>query len=275
MASLFLNGCYTTKSTPLPEPAVTQGLAGAETKLDTLTDTRISRTAASIVVARETAESLPQSPESSVVKGELDVAKSMVGEPTKPDLDYARARASLVMKADPNSKASYEKSVANAISLKQMISDANSKYETEKAKKQAEFESKLREKEIEISRQKMELEQASVAKMSERWGMIGTGMFAIGLILVALSPLASLKRLGFFFIAGGLVAGSVPFISNESWFKYAIGGTIGLVVLTVIVYSIWSNKNKSKCEVDKSNNDINLNVESEFKSNDSSANPPN
>lgn len=253
-AILFIVGCTTTTS--LPEPASTQGLAGAENKLDQLTDKRISRVAAAVTVASEKADGLPDGNEKTVIKGELGVAKAMVGEPTPEDFAYAKKRAS------EYSKENYIKAVATSESLRKAIDEANSKYEQEKAKKQAEYESKLAEKELEIKARKQELEQERIARNHERFLMAGGGAIFIGILLSVFAPLTKLKQLGLALIAFGTIATLVPFVADEAWFKYAVGGVIGLVVISGLVSFIISNR---KNKVDNCTND----------EDDSSASTPN
>lgn len=232
-----VSGC--SQTVQIPEPATTQGLAGAETKLDQLTDKRISRVAAAVTVASEKADGLPDSNEKTVIKGELGVAKAMVGEPSPEDFAYAKKRAS------EYSQENYIKAVATSEALRKAINEANSKYEQEKAKKQAEYESKIAAKELEIKARKQELEQERIARSNERFLMAGGGAIALGILLSIFAPLGKLKQLGLALIAFGTIATLVPFVADEPWFKYAIGGTIGLVVLSGLIAFIISNrKNK-------------------------------
>jgi len=234
MVSAML-GCKTTSS-PLPEPAITQGLAGAETKLDQLTDRRISRVAAAVTVASEKANGLPDSNEKTVITGERGVAKAMVGEPTPEDFAYAKKRAS------EYSQENYIKAVATSEALRKAIDGANSKYEQEKAKKQAEYESKIAEKELEIKARKQELEQQRIQSNNEKILMAGGAAIVFGILLSVFAPLSKLKQLGIALIAFGTIAAMIPFIADEPWFKYAIGGAVGVVVLSGIISFIISNK---------------------------------
>jgi hypothetical protein len=240
-------GCKTSTAVPLPQPATNQELSGAENKLDHLTDKRISRVAAAVGVASETAESLPDSNEKTVIKGELGVAKAMVGQPSPEDFAYAKKRAS------EYSQENYIKEVATSEALRKAINEANSKYEQEKAKKQAEYESKIAEKELEIKSRKQELEQERIARKqemeqerlhhnNERILLAGGAAIALGLLLSIFAPIGKLKQLGMVLVGFGTVAAMIPFIADETWFKYAIGGSLGIIVLSGIISFIISNK---------------------------------
>jgi hypothetical protein len=258
--AMVLTGCSlmggnSTKSGPLPEQATTVGLQGAEDKLDSLTDKRISRVAASVVLAENAvSKSEPDKSDIAVAKSELKIARAMTGEPTKADLDYANARAQKMLAGSPDDA---QKIVAQGIitaeALRKEIESANSRYEQEKARKQADFEAKLKEKEIEIQKRKMELEQERIANDMERWTWVGIGMFTVGMLLTFLAPFPMLKKAGMALTLTGIICGSFPVIGNEPWFKYAIGGTIGLIVIAMLVQMFFF---KPKCEVDKSSVDI-------------------
>lgn len=245
-----LVGCKTSTTVQIPEPATNQSLSGAENKLDNLTNNRISRVAAAVGVASETAENLPESNEKTVIKGELGVAKAMVGQPSPEDFAYAKKRAS------EYSQENYIKEVATSEALRKAINEANSKYEQEKAKKQAEYESKITAKELEIKARKQELEQERIARKqeleqerlhhnNERILLAGGAAIALGLLLSIFAPIGKLKQLGMVLVGFGTVAAMVPFIVDEPWFKYAIGGSVGFIVLSGIISFIISNrKNK-------------------------------
>ena len=102
---------------------------------------------------------------------------------------------------------------------------------------QAEFNAKLAEKDLEIKSKKMELEQQRIAKMEERYTWVGIGLITTGILLGILAPLPVLKKGGFAMVVAGIIVSSFPFIGNEPWFKYAIGGLVGLIVLVGIIMS--------------------------------------
>lgn len=255
---LFLTGCslWGGKSEePLPSPATNNNLAGAEANLDNLTDKRMSRVAASVVVAESAvSKETPNKADLAVAKSELKIARTMTGEPKQQDLAYAKERSNKIStSADDLVEKILNENVARAEALKKEIDAANSKYEQEKAKKQAEFDAKLKEKEIEIKKRQMELEQERLAKESERWTWAGIGMFTIGMLLSFLAPMPILKKAGMAFTLTGLICGSFPIVGNEPWFKYAVGGAIGLLVIGLLLKMFVF---KPKCEVDSHTKDI-------------------
>lgn len=256
---MILTGCSIlgrgeSNSGPLPEQATTVGLQGAENNLDRLTDKRISRVAASVVVAENAvSKEDPNKSDIAIAKSELKIARAMTGEPSKVDLDYANARAEKLISSSPeDAKKIIAQGIITAEMLKKEIENANNKYEQEKAKKQAEYDAKLKEKEIEIKKRQMELEQERIAKEMERWTWAGIGMFTIGMLLTLIAPLPILKKAGIAFTLTGIICGSFPIVGNEPWFKYAIGGIIGVMAIFMIIQMLLS---KSKCEVDKSSMD--------------------
>lgn len=248
---MIFAGCRTSGSNePLPEPATNVSLSGAESTLDRLTDKRISRVAASVVVAEgAVSKDEPSKSDLAVAKSELMIARKMTGEPTKADLDYANARAEKVLAGSQEDvKKVIAQGIINAENLKKEIELANSKYEQEKAKKQAEYDSKLKEKELEAKNRQMELEQERISKQMERWTWAGIGMFTIGMMLTFLAPFPLLKKAGIALVLTGIVCGSFPLIGNEPWFKYSIAGLIGVVAIGVLVKTLFI---KDKCEVDR------------------------
>lgn len=255
---LFLTGCSLwggNSEEPLPPPATNNNLAGAEANLDNLTDKRMSRVAASVVVAESAvSKETPNKADLAVAKSELKIARTMTGEPKQQDLAYAKERSNKIStSADDLVEKILNENVARAEALKKEIDAANNKYEQEKAKKQAEFDAKLKEKEIEIKKRQMELEQERLAKESERWTWAGIGMFTIGMLLSFLAPIPTLKKAGMALTLTGLICGSFPIVGNEPWFKYAVGGAIGLLVIGLLLKMFVF---KPKCEVDSHTKDI-------------------
>lgn len=227
LASFLMTGCSLWSDDTLP-PRPDNGLAGAEGHLDKLTEKRLSRVSAAITVAADEDEAKSNS----VIKGELEVAKSMIGEPLKADLEWAKARA------DKDSPEYYAAQVKDSDALLQSIRDANKKYEEEKAKQEAEYKSQLAAKEL-------ELKALQESKDAEKWTWTGIGLFAFGLSIAFLAPSARMKLAGGGLVIGGIIASSVPTIIKQPWFNYAIGGTVVFVGLAGVGYLIW-NARKSK-----------------------------
>lgn len=268
--TMILTGCSlwsgdSSSSGPLPAPATNESLSGAESNLDKLTDKRMSRVAASVLIAESAVtKAEPSKADLAVAKSELKIARAMTGEPSSQDLAYAKDRSNKIStSADDLVEKILNENVARAESLKKEIDSANSKYEQEKAKKQAEFDAKLKEKEIEIKKRQMELEQERIARDMQMWTMAGIGMFAVGLLLSIMAPLPILKKLGMALVLTGITCGSFPIIGNEPWFKYAIGGGIAVMVIGVMVRTFFF---KPKCEVD--NKSLDKGLDSSKQSND-------
>lgn len=255
-ATMIFAGCLPSKtgSGPIPEPATNASLSGAESNLDRLTDKRISRVAASVTVAEvAVSKEEPTKGDLAIAKSELKIARAMTGEPSKADLDYANARAEKILSSSPEeAKQLVAQGIITAENLRKEIDAANSRYEQEKAKKQAEFDAKLKEKELELKNRQMELEQERLAKDMQKWTMAGIGMFSIGILLTILAPLPILKKLGMALTLAGIMCGSFPIIGNEPWFKYAIGGTIGVLAIGIMIKMFLL---KPKCEVDNVSKD--------------------
>lgn len=253
---MIVAGCQRNGSSdPIPEPATNTSLSGAESNLDRLTDKRISRVAASVVVA-ETAVSKddPNKSDLAVAKSELRIARAMTGEPTKADLDYANARAEKMLASSPDdAKKIIAQGIITAETLKKEIETANTRYEQEKAKKQAEYESKLKEKDAEIASRKMELEQERIAKREERFTWAGIGLMTLGILVAFAVPSTIAKKLGIGLTLAGVTIGVIPFIGNEPWFKWVV---IGVVVSVVIAGLVKFFLLKPKCEVDNQSKDI-------------------
>ena len=264
-ASVFITGCPSTSK--IPEPATNDGLSSAESTLDHLTDKRISRVAASVVVAEQAVNKIEpnNTPEVSIAKGELQIARAMTGEPTKSDLEYATKRAEVLangLSRDDVKKVLAE-NIARSEALRNEINSANQRYEQEKAKKQAEYEAKLKEKDAEIANRKMELEQERIAKREERFTWAGIGLMTLGILVIFAVPSTVAKKLGIGLTLAGVSIGVIPFIGNEPWFKWVV---IGVVASAVIAGLVKFFLFKPKCEVDTPSKDISS--DSEQKSDD-------
>lgn len=252
---MIFAGCRTSGSSdPIPEPATNASLSGAESNLDRLTDKRISRVAASVVVAEgAVSKTEPSKSDLAVAKSELSIARAMTGEPTKADLDYASARAEKMLASSPDdAKKIIAQGIVTAENLKKEIETANNRYEQEKAKKQAEYEARLKEKDAEIASRKMELEQERIAKREERFTWAGIGLMTLGIIVAFAVPSTIAKKVGIGLTLAGVTIGVIPFIGNEPWFKWVV---IGVVASAVIAGLIKFFLMKPKCEVDSQSKD--------------------
>lgn len=210
---LTLSGCcWWSEDAPLPEPATDRALSGAESNLDRLTDKRDSRVASAVVTAKGISTE-------DAVKAELEVAEAMLPTPTAADLAFARDRAA---KGDDKF---YADQVAVSRQLAASIIEANRRYEAEKTRKQAEYESRLKEKE-------MALAAEQEARQADKWTYAGIALTALGLLAAFLTP-AKLAGLGV--AASGIVVGAFPLLSKQPWFLPAIGAAATLGILAALI----------------------------------------
>ena len=240
LLTLLLLGCSTTEKkplTPLPEPATTAGLAGAEKELDKATAERISKVSASVGMSYVLAQKNPASLTNDVLLSELKLAKTLTGKAEEVDWVTVKKRVEAALGGGDLSKL-YEKEQAEASALRTKLKDADAKYEAEKAKKQAEFDAKLLEREQEIKREKelraLEAEEARKDKFMWLGGLlclIATGMFIFGSKKVAIE----------IFIAGVSIA-SIGQIWGSPYFPYAIGVMLLLVVVKAVQLLFFSKQ---------------------------------
>jgi hypothetical protein len=238
LMAFFLSGCWS-RSSKIPEPATTNSLSGAEGSLDKLTDKRLSRVSAAI----ETAASESDAKNNVIINGELRVAKAMIGEPTEADLKFAKERAA---KGD---ESFYLEQITVSKQLASAIIDANNRYEEEKQKKDAEYKAGLKQKE-------MELKAEQDARNADKWTYAGIGTFFLGLTIFWFGPGAKAKGFGVVLLVGGIISGAIPMVQNEPWFKGGIVGVIGLLVVSVIGFLIYSSKKESECLVKQNGTNV-------------------
>lgn len=230
--ALILSGCTWGSGKkdlpPLPEPATTSGLAGAEKDLDKATAERLSKAAAAVGMAHVLAEKEPPSKNQEVLKSEIKLAKTLVGKAEEPDWLAAKKRAEAALGGQPIADA-YGKEQAEAVALRVKLKEADEKYEAEKAKKQAEFNAKLQEREQALAQEKalrvLEAEEARKDKFLYLGGLVclaGVACFIFG-------P----KLMGLQLLGAGFALSSFPFIWGTPYFPYIVGvfallGAIGV-----------------------------------------------
>jgi len=227
---------------PLPEPATTNGLAGAEKDLDKATAERLSKAAAAVGMANVLAEKNPQSLNNDVLKSEIKLAKTLVGKAEIPDWEAAQKRAQAALGGQPIADA-YGKEQAEAVSLRVKLKEADAKYEAEKAKKQAEFDAKLREREQALAQEKalrvLEAEEARKDKFLYLGGLVclaGVACFIFG-------P----KVMGLQLLATGFALSSFPFIWGTPYFPYIVG-TFALLGAIGVARVVFRKKPALACE---------------------------
>ena len=200
---LPLSGCFLWDDAALPAPATDSGLSGAESRLDHLTEKRDSRVAAAVTVARDISTE-------DIVQRELEVAQGMLPVPTAADLAFARDRA------DKGDDAFYAKQVEVSRQLAVAIVEANRRYESEKARKQAEYAAALKEKELALAAEQE-------ARQSDKWTYAGIALVTLGLLGAFLSPM---KAAAIGVALSGFAVGSFPIVSKQPWFSHAVVGTL-------------------------------------------------
>lgn len=213
---------------PLPEPATTNGLAGAEKELDRATAERLSKAAAAVGMANVLVDKEPPSKNQEVLKSEIKLAKTLVGKAEDADWQAAQKRAQAALGGQPIADA-YGKEQAEAVALRVKLKEADAKYEAEKAKKQAEFDAKLQEREQALAQEKalrvLEAEEARKDKFLYLGGLVclaGVACFVFG-------P----KVIGLQLLGAGFALSSFPFIWGTPYFPYIVGtfallGAIGV-----------------------------------------------
>jgi len=230
--SLALSGCWSS-SKKLPEPATDVGLSGAEANYDKISNKIDSRVAAAIIVAKDNAK------DEKTVTGELSVAQAMLDAPSPDDLAWAKARA------EKGDEVFYAEQVKQARQLAAAMIAASKNYESEKARKQAEFDAAL------IAKDK-EFKALELSKNNDRLMFAGGGLLVLGLGLMFFSPFAKGKQFGGALLVLGTVLGGVPFVSGEAWFKQAIGWTVGIIIICILAWVLISRKKSETAPDDSS-----------------------
>ncbi len=248
LALLFiLTGCKNAKSpiiTPLPEPATNTGLANAEKELDKASDERLSKIAAGVGASYILAEKNPPSTNNSVLLAELKLAKTLAGRAKDEDWVTVKKRVEAATGGGDLGKL-YEKEQAEAAALRQKLKDADSKYEAEKAKKQAEFNAKLleRDQEIERERRLRVIDKEEARKDKFMW--LGGGICAIAALMFVFG---SKKDAVEAFIAGVAIA-SIGQVWDSPYFPWAIGAMLALAVVKVAMLLFSRKKEKGLTSV--------------------------
>ena len=229
---LILAGCKHDLP-PLPEPGTTTGLTAAEKELDKATAERLSKVSASIGMSYVLAQNNAPTQNNDVLISELKLAKTLTGKAEEKDWQVTKARVESVLKGTPIADA-YKKEQEEAVALRVKLKEADAKYEAEKAKKQAEYESKLKEREQALAQEKelrrIDAEEARKDKFLYLGGLIsvaGIAMFIFGS-----------KPMGLQLFASGVAVASLPIVWNSPYFIYACGAfaLLGLIAVARIVF---------------------------------------
>lgn len=224
--------------TPLPEPATNNGLANAEKDLDKASEERLSKIAAGAGASYILAEKNPQSLNNDVLLAELKLVKTLAGRAKDEDWVTVKKRVETASGGGDLGKL-YEKEQAEAASLRQKLKDADAKYEAEKAKKQAEFNAKLLERDQEIKRERdLRVLQAEEARKDKFMWLGGLICLAGALMFVFASKQDGVEA----FIAGVAIA-SIGQIWSSPYFPWAIGAMLALAVIKVGIVLFQKRKN--------------------------------
>jgi hypothetical protein len=245
-ALVLLTGCslFTKKAElpPLPEPATNTSLTGAEKELDKATAERLSKAAAAVGMANVLVDKEPASKNQEVLKSEIKLAKTLVGKAEEVDWQAAQKRAQAALGGQPIADA-YGKEQAEALALRVKLKEADAKYEAEKAKKQAEFEAKLQEREQALAQEKalrvLEAEEARKDKFLYLGGLVclaGVACFIFG-------P----KIIGLQLLGAGFALSSFPFIWGTPYFPYIVG-TFALLGAIGVARVVFRKKPTLVCE---------------------------
>jgi len=231
---LILIGCKTTDELPsLPEPATNTGLSAAEKDLDKATAERLSKVSASVGMSYVLAQRNAETPNNLVLLSELKLAKTLVGRAGEKDWILTKERVEAVLKGTPIADA-YKKEQEEAVALRLKLKEADEKYEMEKAKKQAEYQAKLTEREQALAQEKelrrIDAEEARKDKFLYLGGLIsvaGIAMFIFGS-----------KAMGLQLFAAGVAVASLPIVWNSPYFIYACGAfaLLGLIAVARVVF---------------------------------------
>jgi len=242
--ALVICGCSLISKTeipPLPEPATTSGLAVAEKELDKATAERLSKVSASVGIAYVLAEKNPQSLNNEVIKSELKLAKTLVGRSEEKDWVTTKKRVESALGGTPIT-AAYEKDQAEASALRNKLKEADEKYEAEKAKKQAEFNAKLQEREQMLAQEKaLRITEAEEARKDKFLYMGGLVCLA-GVACFIFGP----KAVGIQLFASGVALSSIPFIWGTPYFPYIVG-LFALLAAIKVAMVIFTKKPECEC----------------------------
>ena len=236
LACLVLSGCtgkQSVPSAPVPEPVpVNQTTSEFGNKQDNAD----SKIASSIHVARNAnANGKPN-----VVEAELSVAASMLPKPAEGDLAIATNRAQA---ADPKL---YQDAIATGQRLSKELESLWAKMETQQSKSAQEIKT-LRQQ---IDDRQMALEQERKDKASAMLGMIGAGMLAVGVGLLAFGHFIGIGKINALsVILGGILVASLPWVFDSSYFPWVMGITMSGIAIEVMIV-IWRKLLSRNAEVE-------------------------
>lgn len=246
--ALILTGCslFSKKQEelpPLPEPATNAGLSAAEKDLDKATQDRLSKVAASVGISYILSQREQTEQTNLVLQNELKLAKTLTGRADEIDWALTRKRVEAVLGGMPVADA-YKKEQEEAAALKKKLSDADAKYEAEKAKKQAEFNAKLLEREQALAQEKALRAQEAEEARKDKFLYLGGLVCLAGVGCIVFGP----KVIGLQLFGAGIAISSIPTVWGSPYFIYIVGAfsLFGLIAVARVVF-----RKKPACEEEK------------------------
>lgn len=244
---LMLSGCVTSKLPELPEPATNNKLSNAERDLDKATEERLSKLSAQIGVSIWLAEQNQKSKSNQVLIKELKISKNLLGRASQSDWIYAKSRVENALNTvDDESKLNsiYDNEIILAESLVDKLKKADANYEKEKAKKQAEFEAKVIEREQALAQEQAMAKINADEKRKNDFLYLGGFVCLIATGLLVFSPN---KIGGLTAMACGMLIASIGRIWATEYFNYFLISIFGIVVIFIgfYLYRFFIKKNES------------------------------
>ena len=216
--------------TPAPEgnPAPLPGESTADT-FGKKQDKADSRVAAAVQVARTAnADGKP-----AVVEAELGVAAAYLPPAAPGDLAFAQIRA---QQADPKA---YAESKAYGEKLKAELEDLFTKMESQQ-KQAAQEINALKQQ---LNDRQIALEAARKDKAAAQLGLLGAGMLAVGVALLAFGSWVGVSKFSAGLVMlGGIVTASLPWVFDSSYFPWVMGSTLAGASLQIL-WALWKKIN--------------------------------
>ena len=246
--ALLLAGCslFSKKQSeipPLPEPATTVPLSAAEKDLDKATQDRLSKVAASVGISYILSQKPQDEQTNLVLQNELKLAKTLTGRADEIDWALTRKRVEAVLGGMPVADA-YKKEQEEAAALKKKLSDADAKYEAEKAKKQAEFNAKLLEREQALAQEKALRAQEAEEARKDKFLYLGGLICLAGVGCLVFGP----KLIGLQLFGAGIAVSSIPTVWGSPYFIYIVG--VFVLIAAIAILRVVFRK-KPACEEEK------------------------
>jgi hypothetical protein len=188
-----------------------------------------SRVAAAVQVARTAnADGKP-----AVVEAELGVAASYLPPAQPGDLAFATLRA---QQADPKA---YAEAKAYGEKLKAELEDLFTKMETQQ-KQAAQEIAALKQQ---LNDRQIALEAARKDKAAAQLGILGAGMLAVGVALLAFGSWIGVSKFNAGLVMlGGIVTASLPWVFDSSYFPWVMGCTLAGAGLQIL-WALWRKIN--------------------------------